>query len=144
MSKENVELVRAVQPGPDVDIAGLVRDESAFRAAVTAFEALTHEDFEVVMVAKTLVKRRLSGAEGLREGWLDWLEPWESYRTEIEDAIDHGDDIVVLVRDFGRRRGTDAELTVSGAAIWTVRSGKIARVAFYVDRQEALVAAGLV
>jgi ketosteroid isomerase-like protein len=74
---------------------------------------------------------------------LDWLEPWETYRVEVEDVIDAGDDVVVLVRDYGRRVGMTHEVSVRSAAIWTVRDRKVARVAFYLDRTEALTAAGL-
>jgi ketosteroid isomerase-like protein len=49
----------------------------------------------------------------------------------------------VLVRDYGRRAGMSAEISVLGAAVWTVRDGKIARVRFYPDRAEALQAVGL-
>src|SRR5689334_24755258 len=70
-----------------------------------------HEDVEIVapsFVAGEGV--RFVGLEGLRAAWLDWLEPWESYRVEVEDVIDAGDDAVVLVRDFGRRAGVTAEV----------------------------------
>ena len=72
-----------------------------------------------------------------------WLEPWENYRTEIEDVLDAGDQTVVLVRDYGRRKGSDAEVSQRAAAIWTVHDGKIARADFYTDRDEALEAVRL-
>jgi hypothetical protein len=34
--------------------------------------------------------------------WLEWLKPWVGYRSEIERVVDLGDDVLVLVRDFGR------------------------------------------
>jgi ketosteroid isomerase-like protein len=37
----------------------------------------------------------------------------------------------------------DVEVSVLGGTVWTVRDGKIARVAFYLHRSEALEAAGL-
>jgi ketosteroid isomerase-like protein len=86
---------------------------------------------------------RFVGLEGLRALWLDWLEPWESYRVEVEDVIDAGDDAVVLVRDFGRRAGMTVEVSVVGGAVWTVRDGRVARVAFYLNRSEALKAVGM-
>jgi hypothetical protein len=64
------------------------------------------------------------GLKGLKAGWADWLEPWESYRTEIEDVIDAGDDVVVLVCDYGRRPGMTVEVSVRGAAGWTVREAR--------------------
>jgi ketosteroid isomerase-like protein len=74
---------------------------------------------------------------------LDWLKPWVAYRSEVEEAIDCGDRVLLLVRDFGRREGTDVEVRSNNAAIWTVDDGKIARAEFYTDRSEALKDVGL-
>jgi ketosteroid isomerase-like protein len=57
--------------------------------------------------------------------------------------IDAGDDVVVLVRDYGRRAGMAVEVSMVGASIWTVRDGKIAKAAFYPNRSDALEAVGL-
>ena len=144
MSQENVELVRSLQPSGDTDLVALFRDDATAVALMESLSPFFHEDFEVV--APTFVagqRARFVGLDGLRAGWLDWLDPWESYRVEVEDVVDAGDDAVVLVRDFGRRAGMTAEVSVLSAAVWTVRDGRIARVAFYLDRSEALDAAGL-
>jgi ketosteroid isomerase-like protein len=144
MSQENVELVRGLQPTPDTDLVTVFRDEVAFAALTAAVSPFLHEDFEVV--APTLVAgqdARLVGLDGLRAVWLEWLDPWKSYRVEIEGMIDAGDEAVVLYRDYGRRDGMAAEVSVRGGTVWTVLDGKVARVAFYIDRREALEAVGL-
>jgi ketosteroid isomerase-like protein len=65
------------------------------------------------------------------------------YRTEVKDFVDAGDDrILVLIRDHGRLRGSDAEVDLVAANVWTVRDGKIARIEFYVNREQALEATG--
>jgi ketosteroid isomerase-like protein len=74
---------------------------------------------------------------------LEWLKPWVAYRSEVVEAIDCGDRVLLLVRDFGRKEGTDAEVQSNYASIWTVCGGKIARAEFYPDRTEALKAVGL-
>jgi ketosteroid isomerase-like protein len=84
-----------------------------------------------------------SGLDGFRAAWLDWLKPWVAYRSEVEEAIDCGDRVLLLVRDSGRKEGSDAEVQSNNAAIWTVHDGRIARVEFYTDRREARRAAGL-
>jgi ketosteroid isomerase-like protein len=84
-----------------------------------------------------------AGPSGLRQAWLDWLEPWVTYRTEIDRVIDAGDRVVVLVHDFGRREADGPEVDVIGANIWTFREGKVARIEFFPDRTVALQAAGL-
>ena len=142
MSRENVELVRQLQPDSDVDIARLFRDDAMASSVRDATAPFFEPDVEAV--AKTSIGEVSgTGLDGLREVWLDWLKPWESYRTEIEDVLDAGNQAVVLVRDYGRRKDSDAEVRVTGAAVWTVRDGKITRVEFYADRAEALEAAGL-
>ena len=144
MSQENVELVRGLQPSADTDLVAAFRDDATAAAVMETLSPFFHEDVEIV--APTFVAGegvRLVGLEGLRAGWLDWLEPWESYRVEVEDVIDAGDDAVVLVRDFGRRAGMTVEVSVVGGAVWTVRDGRVARVAFYLNRSEALKAVGL-
>jgi ketosteroid isomerase-like protein len=144
MSQENVELVGSLQPSRDTDLVTLFRDDATAAALMEAMSPFFHEDCEIV--APTFVAGqgvRFVGLEGLRAGWLDWLEPWESYRVEVEDVIDAGDDVVLLPRDYGRRAGMDVEVGGLGAAVWTVRDGKVARVAFYLKRGEALEALGL-
>jgi hypothetical protein len=140
MSRENVELVRSLQPGPEVDLVQVVRDDTG-QLLENMLAPHVHEKF--VATASGLDQFDVVGLGGLQSAWAEWLAPWETYRTEIEEVIDAGDDVVVLTRDFGRRFDMDAEIAVLGAAIWTVRDGRVARVAFYADRAEGLAAADL-
>jgi hypothetical protein len=142
MSRENVELVRRLQPSPDMDLVALFRDDEGSSQLLGALGPYLHEDF--VAGGARIQESELVGLAGLRAGWADWLEPWDSYRVEIEDVIDAGEEaVVVLTRDYGRRAGMEAEVPVRGAAVWIVRDGKIARATFYTDRDEAFADAGL-
>jgi SnoaL-like domain len=142
MSQENVELIRALQPDPGVDLAQLFRDDATAAALLEALAPFVWADLEC-FGGTSIEGVSGSGLNGLRAVWLEWLEPWESYRTEIEELIDAGDQTVVLVRDYGRRKSSDAEVSQRAAAVWTVRDGKVARAEFYADRSQALEAAGL-
>jgi ketosteroid isomerase-like protein len=77
------------------------------------------------------------------DSWRDWLSPWESYHAHLEDAIDCGEKVLIIVRDSGRREGSTAWVDSHNAAIWTIRDGKIARAEFYADRDWARKEAGL-
>ena len=143
MSRENVELVRGLLPGPDIDIATLFRDEDAFAAWAEAVAPLFSSDFGLAGAIGGVNEATRHGFDGLREGWLDWLAPWASYRTQIEEIIGLGDRVVVLVRDFARRDETMPEVELISGAVWTVRDGEIAWVEFYLDRADALKAVGL-
>ena len=140
MSRENAELVRNLQPGPEVDLVQLMNGENG-RLLVSLLGPHVHED--LVTKASGLDQFDVVGIEGMQAAWSEWLAPWETYRTEVEDVIDQGDEVVVLTRDYGRRPGMDVEIMVQGVAIWTVRDGLVARVIFFADRAEGLAAAGL-
>jgi ketosteroid isomerase-like protein len=142
MSQANVDLVLALQPAPDVDLVPRVRDEAVSAAWREAFAPYFHADFEC---AHRLLgaERTYTGIDGLRESWRDWLAPWASYRVEVEEAIDCGDRVLMLVYDFGRREAGAPEVKSRNAAIWTVGDGKVARAEFYADRALALTDVGL-
>jgi ketosteroid isomerase-like protein len=142
VSRENVELVRSLYLHPDTDVCAVFRDEATFAMLLEALGPLLTDDFESVMVFPGET-RTYAGIEGFRKNWLDWLEPWASYRTSIDELIDAGDRVVLLLRDRGRRADMDVEVELAGASVATIRDGKIARWEDYADRAEALEAAGV-
>jgi ketosteroid isomerase-like protein len=142
MSAENAELVAALQPEPDVDLVELFCDEQAWANLTEAFGAIWHEDIETAFIGMGQESRN-RGVAGFRQTWVEWLEPWETYRAEINRVIDCGDDVLVITDDYGRKPGMTAEVKLFGAAVWTVRDGLIVKAYFYVDRKDALDAVGL-
>jgi len=142
MSQENVEIVLAMQPSPDADIAALLRDDKQWKAAANAAAPLIHPNFECTLPLFGKAESH-AGMDGLRVAWLDWTAPWATYRTVVEEAIDLGERVLLLLRDYGRRKATDPEVEQMDAAVWTVRENKLARAEFYADRQQALKAVGL-
>jgi ketosteroid isomerase-like protein len=142
MSRENLELVKALFPRPGDDIVPLFRDEDSWARMREAFSPLFTDDFQSVMVFPAQT-RTYAGLEGLRKNWLDWLEPWATYRSTIDELIEVGDRVVVLLRDHGRREDMETEVELIGATVLTFRGGKVARWEDYADRATALEAAGV-
>ena len=143
MSQENVELIVGLHFEPSVDWASIVRDDATWSALTPTVSDVIHPDFEATIplfgAAKTY-----KGLNGLREAWRDWLAPWVTWRSEIEQAIDLDDARVLLLNhDYARAENSDREMQNRGAAIWTVRDGKVARFDAYANRSDALKAAGL-
>ena len=98
MSRENVELIRGLQPAPEVDLVQLFSDEVTVDSLLGAVAPLFSADF-VCSVKTPVGGSSGAGVEGLRAIWLEWLLPWETYRTEIEEVIDAGDrTVVILIR----------------------------------------------
>jgi hypothetical protein len=142
VSAENVELVRSLLPRPDTDMVALFNDDNALGELMptTAFDP----GFVSVKHLPGGEPATSQGLLGLRTGWLDWLAPWASYRTEIEEMIDLGDRVVAVLCDYARREQDSPEVALKGATVWTVRDGRIVRAEFYAGgRAEAMAAIGL-
>lgn len=142
MSEENRELIENLQPDPEVDLVELFADDQAWANIIEVVGPIYHEEIETGFIG-TGQETRNVGREGLRRTWIEWLEPWESYRAEIERVIDCGDDVLVITNDYGRKPGMTAEVRLFGAAVWTVRDGLITRAFFYTDREDAVRDVGL-
>jgi ketosteroid isomerase-like protein len=143
MSQANVALVLRLQPAAGADVAELLRGDELWSALAAAMAPFFHPDFETVPPGVPGTESVFTGLDGLRQAWLGWMEPWLTYRTEPEQAIDAGDRVLLLMRDYGRREGGTAEVKVDGSAVWTVREGKVARAEFFAHRADAFRAAGL-
>jgi ketosteroid isomerase-like protein len=142
VSQENVEIVLGLLGDADVDLIPLVRDDATWAAVSQGVASVLHPDFEVVgTVIGT--ERSYVGIEGFREFFLDWLAPWDAYRSEVVRTTDPGDHVVTIFRIFGRRDGSKSELAGNGAWIWTIRDGRVACIVGYADPDEALKAVGL-
>jgi ketosteroid isomerase-like protein len=74
------------------------------------------------------------------------FDVFDNARVEPEEIVDvHGDGetVLMLLRATGTARHTDIEMDVEWAAIWTVRGGKLLKAQGYLNRADALEAAGL-
>jgi hypothetical protein len=89
MSEENVAAVRSIIPPPEVDLTELFRDDRLFEATAAALAEVTDPELECEAVWHE--GRTYTGIEGVRQLWLDWLEPWTEYHSEAEEMIDAAD-----------------------------------------------------
>jgi hypothetical protein len=65
------------------------------------------------------------GREGFREFVGKLLDQPVEFRREMLEYLDAGERIVVLLRQMGRRKGSDTEYDVPEVHIWTIRDSKI-------------------
>jgi ketosteroid isomerase-like protein len=76
----------------------------------------------------------------LREYW----DMFEDFRVEVEDVIYADQErVVTAVRDRGRIKGSDAEISNRLFHVWTLRDRRVVRLSIHTDRDQALKAAGL-
>jgi uncharacterized protein len=129
MSQENVEIVRRVF---DAYLAGDVE------AALAAYGPKV--EFDVSFRPDGGVYR---GRDGVIRAMRDGAEPWDSWQFEVEEIIDAGDGAVVVIQEAGRGKESGAEIKQTTFHVCTLRDGKITRQRGFMDRNQALKAAGL-
>jgi ketosteroid isomerase-like protein len=145
VSAEAVRLVEEIQQAlTSEDVVSALNDDSD-QTVPRLFMELAHPDFEVSMVGPEYAPATLNftGLDGFVEAWTDWTNAYESFRIEVDEMIDAGDKVVSLVRQIGVLKGGEGEIETTGAAVWTIREGRLSRVEFHLDRDSALRAAGL-
>lgn len=85
----------------------------------------------------------LRGRERFLELIRDYSQSFEDFHVDAEEIVDAGNQVVVVVRDGGRLKGSESEIWNRFAHVWTMRSGKVVRWTAYPDREAALEAVGL-
>ena len=144
MSRENVEFVKAVAPPSGTELTSIFADAAGTAERLEAMAPFFHAEFEFEAHGGALAATAGSGLQELVEAWRDWTQPFETWRTEVEEFVDVDDHrVLVLIRDHVRPRGGDAEIESLGCNLWTLRDGKVARLDFYPTRSQGLEAAAL-
>lgn len=143
MSRENVEIVRQVL------------DASDRRDGAAVFAVYDPEiEWDVTDVPEPLegffppdffgLSGVFRGHEAVRGWFREWFSAWERVDYEHERLIDAGDQVVHFLGVHLRGRATGIQFELPPyAQVWTLRDGKIVRMKFYWDREEALEAVGL-
>ena len=113
------------------------------RRDVEAWLDAFHPDAEMYDLAGGPEAPARQGHEALRE-WVEAVDGiWEDGRYEPEEFIDAGDFVVVAVRVRARRRDIRVPVDVPLFQVFEMRDGRIQRGRAYLDKAEALEAAGL-
>ena len=134
MSEENVEVVRrvyeAVASGDTEAVLAAYDPDIEWQFARSPFRSLFKRD-------------TYHGHEGLRSFIRErYADAWETIEDDLEELIDADEYVVSVVTTRGRGRASGVEVEIKHAGLWTLREGKIVRVAWFPSREEALEAAG--
>jgi ketosteroid isomerase-like protein len=68
---------------------------------------------------------------------------WNDYVQTVEQTVDSGDEVVVLLRECARMRNSDAPLEREVAMIWTIHNGVRVRFRAFERPSDALKAIGM-
>lgn len=84
------------------------------------------------------------GPDGYLAGWLEWLQPYESFRARLLDLSDVDDGRVLLEIDAtATLRGSRIEVSVEAAALYGFKAGQITCADHYLSLAQARREAGV-
>jgi uncharacterized protein len=131
VSAQNVEVVRAALDS--------VAEVDAFSpTAASRLLAVCHPNVEWDVSALWPDGTVYRGRSGVVRFFRRWLGAWESYDFEVEELLDKGEHVVVIMRERGTAKGTGAKVDHRFAQIWTLRHGRVIRWRACPGREEAL------
>jgi len=133
MSEENVEIVRRVYE------AAARRDGPT---ALSLYDPEVEWDISHSPARDLMGHRVYRGHEGLRAFFREWQDAWENVTPDLEELVDAGEHVIAIETTRGRGRLSGVPVTLAHHSVWTIRSGKVVRVAWFGTYAEALEAAG--
>lgn len=109
-----------------------------FRAGMELFAP----DIELVMNA-TPDPATYLGTDAVQEFMRDFLRQWTRYTIEARELLSSNDKVLVVGMQHAVATTTGIELELETNTVWTFRDGRVARMLWTLDRDEALAEADL-
>ena len=129
MSRENAEFLRR-------------RYEALHRGDLETFNELSRERLAPEFVFHSVWDGRVfEGFQGTQEWISDTREYGRTTNRGLEEIVDLGNNIVVVVRIAGRGGGSGVPVSQELAVVWTFEGAKAVRARSFTSRAEALEAA---
>ncbi len=128
---------------PEGDWVEAVADREGYEERLERLREVAAPDLEVAMVGPGGFTGTFRGVEGFREGWEDWLRPFERYTVDPGEFEQVGDNYLFTGRQTAVPKGTDAAMEGTASAVFFFRGNRLARVEFHLDPDAARRAAGL-
>jgi ketosteroid isomerase-like protein len=84
-----------------------------------------------------------TGLEGAMQFNAEWADAWDGWELEVEDYLDAGERVVVIINQRGRAKATGIPVDMRFAQVWSFRDGQAIRMQMYASTDDALDAVGL-
>jgi ketosteroid isomerase-like protein len=131
MSHENVEFLRQGY-------------EALQRGDMETFKALSRDRLDPEFDFHSVWDGRVfKGFKGTQEWVSDTREVWEDYDQQMEEIIDLGENVVVVVRISAHGGGSGVPVAQELAVVWTFEGDRAVRARSFTSREEALESARL-
>jgi hypothetical protein len=127
------------------------------RSMVRAYAAANRRDFELILLAYDPgayqyhpsadllppdFERVYRGHDGYLHFWSRWLDAFEDIRWDPEEMLDLGERVLVTTRQSGHGSGSGVAVSLPVYQLFTLRHGMVVSQQDFLDRPQALEAAG--
>jgi uncharacterized protein len=129
MSQENVEIVRR-------HMAAYISGD--YETALAAYSPDVECDASVRPEGQVY-----RGRDGVVEAFRVWRGTWESWKGEVEEIIDAGERVLMVLHESGRGKGSGVEVEQRTFFVYTLRDNMIVSATVLVDEDQAREAVGL-
>src|SRR5262245_13417056 len=136
------ELAAPVERESDIPVVRAF-DEALDRGDVARILSLLDPQIEWVVPTSLPYGGVFRGHEGFREFLAKLIQQPLEFRRGLREYLDAGDRVVVPLRFFARRKGSQREFEVSEVHIWTVLRGKIEAFVEYMETAMVILTAAL-
>jgi ketosteroid isomerase-like protein len=134
-----------------------IRQALMARLMARAYAAANRRDFELILTFNDAaayeyrpsadllppdMATAYHGHAGYREFWRYWLDAFEDIRWDPEEILDFGERALVTTRQSGHGSGSGVAVSEPVFQLFTFRRGRVIRQQDFLDRSQALAAAG--
>jgi ketosteroid isomerase-like protein len=99
-----------------------------------------HDDVEYLPFEES---QTLHGLDAVRRYFEGWLDTWDLFQAEPTEFLARGDHVVVGEAYKGQGKGSGVEVAMQSWSVSLLRDDQVVRRDEFLDRAEALEAAGL-
>ena len=82
------------------------------------------------------------GKQAVERIFREWVSSWARYRIDVQEIVDAGDDVVLVVTESGLGSAGGVPIEHHHCYVWSFRDGRIVAGRAYGTREEALAAVG--
>lgn len=80
------------------------------------------------------------GTDAVRAYFREFLRTFDEYGYEWEEMIEVGDEVITVMRSWGKGKGSGVTVESRVAQVWTFRDGRVVRYRDFLDKAAALAA----
>ena len=128
------------------DPVARMNDPALLEEAVETLRRMVSSDFVFALYTPAEIggdSAEFVGVDGFVDGWHDWLSAFDSFRIEIGEETERGDEFVAAARMIAIPKGTTGAIEGAAEALFRFDGDRVQRLEFHLERGTAFEAGGV-